>query len=94
MPGAKMGMPVWRPTFRCVAYDQSDFPAAFSGSGMMAALGPWGVLHLRTALTGHAYSSDFGYWLRFQPDDVREDMERAVRVYLEQHGPGRWAFWA
>ena len=67
--------------------------AAFERSGMMAALGAWGELHLRTVLTAHAYSSDFGYWLRFQPDDMRADMDRAVAIYLESHGPGRWAFW-
>lgn len=88
----KEGVVEWQPTFRRVDYDRDALRPAFVRSGMMAELGATAELHLRTALTGHAYSSDFGYWLKDQPREVREDPDAAVPVYLAQHGPGRWAF--
>ena len=65
---------------------------AYAASGMMAATGAMGELHLLTAESGHPYSSDFGVWLRDQPDAVRADLDRAVPLYLAVHGPGTWAF--
>lgn len=82
----------WAPTFRQVAYDLSLLRPAYEASGMLAATGAIGELHLLTAETGQPYSSDFGIWLRSQPDDLRSDLDRAVPLYLSKHGPGAWAF--
>lgn len=82
----------WQPTFRRVDYDRSGVEAAFARSGMLAEVGPMADLYLRTVLTGEPWASDFGHWLKSQPLSVHEDWERAVALYLAQHGPGRWAF--
>lgn len=82
----------WRPIFRQVDYDHGVLRPAYVTSGMMAATGAVGELHLLTAESGHPYSSDFGVWLHDQTDDVRADLDRAVPVYLAAHGPGTWAF--
>ena len=82
----------WRPHFRQVDYDHSVLRPAYVASGMMAATGAIGELHLLTAESGHPYSSDFGVWLRSQSDEVRADLDRAVPLYLAAHGPGTWAF--
>ena len=84
--------PRWQPTFRHVEYDRCGVEAAFRLSGMLSAVGPMADLYLRTVLTGEPWASDFGHWLKSQPLPVREDWEDAVRLYLAQHGPGRWAF--
>ncbi len=89
---SERGAWAWRPEFRQVDYDHSVLRPAYAASGMMAATGAVGELHLLTAETGHPYSSDFGVWLRDQPDDVRGDLDRAVPLYLAAHGPGTWAF--
>lgn len=86
------GVHRWEPCFRQVEYDHGGLRAAFVASGMMAATGAVGELHLLTAESGQPYSSDFGIWLRSQPDAVRGDLDRAVPLYLAQHGPGNWAF--
>lgn len=86
------GERIWQPTFRRIAYDQGQLRVAFEESGMLAATGAVGELHLLTALTGHAYSSDFGYWLARQPRDIQDNPDHAVSHYLAHHGPGRWAF--
>ncbi|CAN5658888.1 metallophosphoesterase family protein [soil metagenome] len=82
----------WQPTFCRVDYDRSVLPSAFHASGMLAALGPLGQLHLRTILDGEPWSSDFGFWMRTQPIELQQDLALAVTFYLEHHGPGRWAF--
>ncbi len=82
----------WQPTFCRVDYDRSLLPLTFHASGMLAALGPLGQLHLRTVLDGEPWSSDFGFWMRTQPLALQQDLTLAVTLYLEQHGPGRWAF--
>ncbi len=82
----------WEPCFRRVAYDHSVLRPAYEASGMLAATGAVGELHLLTAETGQPYSSDFGIWLREQPDEIRNDLDRAVPLYLAQHAPGKWAF--
>ena len=82
----------WEPAFRRVAYDYAALRPAYERSGLLAASGAVAELHLRTALTGQPYSSDFGHWLREQSHEVRNDMEVAVPLYLTAHGPGRWAF--
>ncbi|MBK8050413.1 MAG: metallophosphoesterase family protein [Anaerolineales bacterium] len=86
------GKPGWRPTFRRVEYDLGGLEPAFYASGLMDAAGPLGQLLLLTARSGHAYISDYAYWLRQQPAELAEDQPRSVAVYLAQHGPGRWAF--
>jgi len=86
------GIHRWAPTFRQVPYDLSRLRPAYEASGMLAATGAIGDLHLLTAETGQPYSSDFGIWLRGQPDDVRDDLDKAVPLYLETHRPGAWAF--
>ena len=59
---------------------------------MLAATGSIGALHLLNAESGQPYSSDFGVWLRSQPEELRGDMEKAVPLYLAMHKPGAWAF--
>lgn len=86
------GAPQWEARFRQVSYDHSLLRAAYAASGMLAATGAIGELHLLTAETGQPYSSDFGIWLRSQPSEVRNDLDQAVPRYLAEHGPGRWAF--
>jgi predicted phosphodiesterase len=88
----EQGERIWRPTYRQVAFDHTRLRDAFERSGMLAATGAPGRLHLLTAETGHAYSSDFGFWLSRQPRDLQSNAERAVALYLSHHGPGRWAF--
>ena len=82
----------WQPTFCRVDYDRTIIPLSFRASGMLAALGPLGDLHLRTILDGEPWSSDFGFWMRTQPAELQQDLQRAIALYLQQHGPGRWAF--
>lgn len=82
----------WVPTFRRVAYDHSPIPQAFITSGLQEAVGPIAELHLRTVMSGEPWTSDFGYWLRFQSQELNDDMQRAVELYLQQHGPHSWAF--
>lgn len=90
--GWEAGERAWLPTLRAVDYDHSAFREAYTESGMLAATGAMGELHLLTALTAHAYSSDFGIWLKSQSVEVRADLDRAVQDYLARHGPGNWAF--
>lgn len=82
----------WVPTFRRVEYDHSPIPQAFITSGMQAAVGAMAELHLRTVMSGEPWTSDFGHWLKFQSPELNNDMVRALALYLEQHGPGRWSF--
>ncbi|MEM7537610.1 MAG: metallophosphoesterase family protein [Chloroflexota bacterium] len=82
----------WQPTFRQVDYDRERVVAGFKESGMGREIGPVAQLHLRTVLQGHAWTSDFNYWVRSQPGHIQQDMEKAVDLYLQQHGPGNWAF--
>jgi len=86
------GIHRWEPCFRRVAYDHGVLRPAYETSGMLAATGAVGALHLLTAETGQPYSSDFGIWLRAQPPEIRNDLDRAVPLYLAQHAPGNWAF--
>ena len=82
----------WVPTFRRIEYDHSPIAQAFITSGMQAAIGAIAELHLRTVLTGEPWTSDFGHWLKFQTAELNNDMPNAIERYLQQHGPGRWAF--
>ena len=82
----------WRPTLRAVDYDRNGLRTAYETSGMLREIGPSAELHLRTALTGEPWSSDFGYWYRQQPPEMHNDLSGAVAIYLARHGPGNWAF--
>jgi len=82
----------WRATFRQVDYDRERVRRAFTTSGMAAAGGSMAELYLRTVLTGEPYASDFGAWMRTQPEETRSDPSAAVATYLQSHGPGHWAF--
>lgn len=82
----------WQPTFCQVDYDRELLPPAFAASGLLAVAGPTAELSLRTSMTGEPWSSDFAYWLRWQPRHLQQDMAAALPIYLQQHGPGRWAF--
>jgi predicted phosphodiesterase len=88
--------PAWRPTFRQAIYDHSVIPPAYRASGMQQAGGPIADLALRTLMSGDPWSSDFGVWLRRWPAERKpktgDEMAAAVRAYLRDHGPGRWAF--
>ncbi len=88
----EQGVHRWAACFRQVEYDHGGLRAAFQSSGMLAATGAIGELHLLTAESGEPYSSDFGIWLRSQPADVRNDLDKAVPLYLATHGPGKWEF--
>jgi hypothetical protein len=65
---------------------------AFYSGDFAVGMGALLELNLRTALSGYAYISDFGYWLRDQPAALQADLGEAVREYLARHGPGQWAF--
>lgn len=82
----------WAPTFRRIDYDHSPIPQAFITSGMQATVGAMAELHLRTVMSGEPWTSDFGYWLKFQTPELNNAMPRAIELYLQQHGPGHWAF--
>lgn len=82
----------WQPTFRQVDYDRSPIPVAFRESGLLAATGALGELHLRTIQDGQPWSSDFAFWMHSQSTELHNDLHRAIALYLTQHGPGHWAF--
>lgn len=84
----------WRPTFRQVAYPVEQVRQGFVESGLAGVCGPLASLYLQTIETGLPWVSDFGYWMRGQPESTVDDLERAVADYRERHGPGRWAFLA
>lgn len=84
--------PAWQATFRQVDYDHDLLATAFYRGDFAVGMGPLLELNLRTALSGHAYISDFGYWLRDQSPALKADLGEAVREYLARHGPGQWAF--
>lgn len=83
---------IWQPQFCQVVYNLEVLSAAFDSSGMRCEVGPEVELHLRTALTGLPWSSDFSYWLHFQPPPLQQDLAVAIPLYLQSHGPGNWAF--
>ncbi len=89
LDGAPQG---WTPTFRAVAYDHAPLRPCFEASGMLAATGATGELHVRTALTAEPWSSDFAFWLHHQPGWQARPVDDAVAAYLASHGPGNWAF--
>lgn len=82
----------WLPTFRRVEYDLQRLLDAFENSSMRKEIGPEVELHIRTAISGLPWSSDFSYWLQFQQADLQRNIVDAIPLYLEKHGPGRWAF--
>lgn len=82
----------WQPIFRQVDYDHSVVREAFDRLGLFQAYGPLGPLYWQTIATGDPWVSDFQVWARDQAPIVREDLERAVELYLSVHGPGKWAF--
>ena len=84
----------WQPTFRQVDYDRGLVHEAFDRLKLFEAYGPMGPLYWQTVVTGDPWVSDFHVWMRDQPPIVRGDLERAVALYLEAHGPGKWAFGA
>ena len=82
----------WTPIFRQVEFDRSGLRARFESSGMLAAVGVTGELHVLTAETGQPWSSDFAYWLHQQPAGLYPRMELALEHYLKHYGPERWCF--
>lgn len=86
--------PQWRPCFRRLRYSLSGVAAAYKASGMLDEAGPLVELYLRTVLQGEPWASDFGHWVKDQPLALRQDPEQAVQLYLDEHGPGHWAFFA
>ena len=82
----------WTPTFRQVEYDHGVVREAFDRLGLAEAYGPLGPLYWQTIATGDPWVSDFQVWLRDQPPVVRADLDHAVELYLQVHGPGKWAF--
>lgn len=82
----------WQPRFRQIDYDMDRLVKEFEASPMRQAVGPEIELHLRTALTGLPWSSDFSFWLYHQPAELQRNLELALPLYLEKHGPGNWAF--
>ncbi len=89
LDGAREG---WRATFRAVEFDHAGLRTAFERSGALAAAGPLGDLHVRTAETAQPWSSDFAYWLHHRSGPPFASMEEALAAYLAVHGPGHWAF--
>ena len=86
------GVRTWQARFRQVDYDRDLLPIGFYAGDFAVGMGPLLELNLRTALSGHAYISDFGYWLRDQSPALKADLGQAVSEYLARHGPGQWAF--
>ncbi len=82
----------WQPRFRAVDYDWAALEQAFATSKMVEEIGPEAELHLRTALTGLPWSSDFSYWLGLQAHEVQQDLAAAVSRYLTEYGPSNWFF--
>jgi predicted phosphodiesterase len=82
----------WKPTWRRVAYDLNLLEQGFRDFGLVEAYGAVAELHLKTAMTGQPYASDFAFWMRSFNGDGHFDMDQAIRTYLQTHGPGRWAF--
>ncbi|MCC6453802.1 MAG: metallophosphoesterase family protein [Caldilineaceae bacterium] len=82
----------WQPVFRQVAYDRGLVREAFDRLGLFEAYGPLGPLYWQTIATGDPWVSDFQVWLRDQPGSYTADLAHAVNLYLDVHGPGRWAF--
>lgn len=82
----------WSPTFRQIEYDHSPIPRAFITSGMQTAIGATAELELRTVMSGEPWTSDFGYWLKFQSAELNNNIAAAIELYQQQHGPGNWAF--
>ncbi|MFN8440024.1 MAG: metallophosphoesterase family protein [Caldilineaceae bacterium] len=82
----------WLPVFRQIDYDIDRLVKEFETSPMRQEVGPEVELHLRTALTGLPWSSDFSFWLYHQPSDLQRNLEIALPLYLHKHGPGHWAF--
>lgn len=83
----------WEPEFRVLDYDRAAVAHAFHESGFMEFAGPMGELHFRTVMSGHAWASDFNYWMRDQPPEIHADIDQAVRAYLAAFpDERRWAF--
>jgi predicted phosphodiesterase len=82
----------WRAEIRRVDYDREAVAQTYAASGLLEAGGPMGEMVLRSVLTGQPWVSDFGWWLREQPEQVTSDVRQAQAAYDAAHGPGRWAF--
>lgn len=82
----------WEPTWRKIDYDHTPIPSAYQAAGLYEIAGPIVELHLRTVMSAEPWISDFGYWLRSQAPDIQDDKRNAVTRYLQEHGPGHWAF--
>lgn len=83
----------WTPDFRVIEYPREQVRRAFFDSGFMEFAGPMGELHLRTLSTGHAWASDFNFWMRDQPPHIHADIELAVKTYFESFPDEKqWAF--
>ena len=82
----------WQAHFRQIEYDRAQVEQAFHQRGLLDESSPIARLYLRTVQDAHPWASDFGQWLRHQSMDLRRDPSQAVELYLQSHGPGRWAF--
>lgn len=83
----------WHPEFRKVPYPIALVAEYFHTSGFMAYAGPMGELHLRTVTTGHAWASDFNFWMRDQPSRLHADIRLAVETYFSTFPDEKsWAF--
>ncbi len=82
----------WVADFRAVDYSWERVQRAFVESGFIRACGELAGLYLRTIMTGEPWASDFGQWLKHQPKELQNNLDRAVTMYITKHGPGNWAF--
>ena len=82
----------WQPRFQQLEYDHKRVARTFRSSGLLEACGAIGKLNLRTIQDGLPWASDYGQWVRNQPQSLRSDPEAAVDLYLQTHGPSQWAF--
>jgi predicted phosphodiesterase len=82
----------WRPDFRKVDYDRTRVRDGFVAFGLFDAYGPWAALHLGVVETGEPWVSDFAYWIKYQSLELQHDIARAVVIYSQHYGPGRWYF--
>lgn len=82
----------WTPSFRRVEYPVAAVRQGFVQLGLDRDFGVLTEIYLRTIETAQPWASDFGHWLKSQPRELQANLERAVTLYEQSHGPGQWSF--
>jgi len=82
----------WRSEVRRLSYDLGAVEQGFRDSGLAAEGGVMARMFLRSILSGQPWVADYAWWLRLQPADRVNDLDRAEQLYIASHGPGRWSY--